>query len=360
MTRAVTSNAVWRALLIAFVLTAGLAPRALAADPLDEDAYSQWVSDHALRLMNATQLPGEFTLSDLRDLAIELGNLTAEARAVDPPPRFAAAHEAYLTAMDAVDRTRDALQAVVLTRRPVPELRPALDESGDLVANALRAMRDSGVALPGYLLGMLAISDDANPMLGLGTGMRDTSQSGQDVPGPTAPPPTAANAAPAAAPSGAPAATGPVAPAPAVPDACAGLRSCAASTNLRIRVLTYGPVQGRVTPVASPGAAPDSGTGRASSRSAELVALRVRLDNHGKDTYILSPSMFTVANDEGRSGRLVHLTGVSELVPREGLRLEAGNSREGMVYFTLSPPQPRSLVVRDAAAPGGALTIGLP
>ena len=31
-----------------------------------------------------------------------------------------------------------------------------------------------------------------------------------------------------------------------------------------------------------------------------------------------------------------------------------------MVYFTLSPPQPRSLVVRDAAAPGGALTIGLP
>ena len=91
--------------------------------------------------------------------------------------------------MDAVDRSRDALQAVVLTRRPVPELRPALDESGDLVADALRLMRDSGVALPGYLLGMLAISDDANPMLGLGTGMLDTSQAGQDVPGPTAQPP---------------------------------------------------------------------------------------------------------------------------------------------------------------------------
>jgi hypothetical protein len=47
-------------------------------------------------------------------------------------------------------------------------------------------------------------------------------------------------------------------------------------------------------------------------------------------------------------------------VPREGLRLNVGESREGMVYFTLSPPQPRSLVVFDTAAPGGTLTIGLP
>jgi hypothetical protein len=119
-------------------------------------------------------------------------------------------------------------------------------------------------------------------------------------------------------------------------------------------------VLGRVTSVTNPGGARDSGGGRASSRSAELVALRVRVENHGKDTYVLAPSMFTVANDEGRSGRLVHLAGASELVPREGLRLDVGDSREGMAYFTLSPPQPRSLVVRDASAPGGALTIGLP
>ena len=61
-----------------------MAPRVLAADPLEEDAYSKWVSDHALRLLNATQLPGEFTLGDLRDLAIELGEMTAEARAIVP------------------------------------------------------------------------------------------------------------------------------------------------------------------------------------------------------------------------------------------------------------------------------------
>src|SRR5215212_537486 len=205
MARRMTRNAVWRALLVAFLLAAGTAPRSVAADPLDEDAYSEWVSDHALRLMNATQLPGEFTLGDLRDLAIELGQLSLEARLIDPPPRFAAAHDAYLTAMDAVDRSRDALQAVVLTRRPVPELRPAMDESGDLVADALRLMRDSGVGLPGYLLGLLAISDDANSMLGLGTGMLDTSQLGEDLPGPTAQspagaPPAAPNAAPPAAP----------------------------------------------------------------------------------------------------------------------------------------------------------------
>src|SRR5262249_23600565 len=160
----------------------------------------------------------------------------------------------------------------------------ALDESGDLVADALRLMRDSGVALPGYLLGMLAISDDANPMLGLGTGMVDTSQSGQELPGPTVQPPAAPNAGPAAAPSGVPAATSPAAPAPVARDACAGLRACAASPSLRVSVLTYGPVQGRVTPVAGPGGSRDSG-GRAPSRSAELVALRVRLENHGKDTY---------------------------------------------------------------------------
>jgi hypothetical protein len=245
----------------------------------------------------------------------------------------------------------------VITRRPVPELRPAMDESGDLVADALRLMRDSGVALPGYLLGLLAISDDASPMLGLGTGMLDTSQLGEEPPEPTAQPPAAA---PPSAPNAPPAAPRPAAAAPAAPDACAGLRGCAASTSLRVRVLTYGPVLGRVTPVTSPGGARDSGSGRASSRSAELVALRVRVENHGKDAYVLSPSMFTVGNDEGRSGRLVHLVGVAELVPREGLRLDVGESREGMVYFTLSPPQPRSLVVRDVSAPGGALTIGLP
>src|SRR3954463_16438071 len=127
MARPIIWNAVRRALLVAFLLVAGTAPRAVAADPLDEDAYSEWVSDHALRLMTATQLPGEFTLGALRDIAIELGQLTLEARQMAPPPRFAAAHDASLTAMDAVDRGRDALQAVVVTRRPVPELRPALD-----------------------------------------------------------------------------------------------------------------------------------------------------------------------------------------------------------------------------------------
>ena len=79
--------------------------------------------------------------------------------------------------MDAVDRSRDALQAVVLTRRPGPGS-PAcdLDESAHLVARRAAPHARQRRWLPGYLLGLLAISDDATPMLGLGTGMLDTSQ----------------------------------------------------------------------------------------------------------------------------------------------------------------------------------------
>jgi hypothetical protein len=310
------------------------------------------VGDHAVRLLLAMQLPAEFTLGDLRDLAADLGDLVDEAREVEPPPRFAAAHDAYVAAMEAVERTRDALETVVVTRRPAPELRGALAEAGERLALGLRELRDGGVTLPGYLLGLVALMDEPlspvespGPLVGLA---------------PPEAPSDSTPAAPAAAPRPVPSApSGLVAPVrPVRPDACAGVRGCAASERLRVRVLAYGPV---LLSSASPATRTSRLPGQtASRRLPDLVALRIQVENRGAASYVVRPAMLAVTGDEERSGRLIHVAGIGELVPQDGLRLGPGESREGIVVFTLTPPEPRSFVVRDDATPGRPLTVTLP
>jgi hypothetical protein len=128
---------------------AGQAPAPTqAADPLDEATYAAWVSDHAARLLAALQLPDEFTLADLRDLVARLGQLVDEARVVEPPPRYAAAHAAYRDGLEAVDRVRELVAQVVRTRQPAPELADALFDAGQRVAQGLLQLRAAGVSLP--------------------------------------------------------------------------------------------------------------------------------------------------------------------------------------------------------------------
>src|SRR5262249_20750331 len=109
-------------LALAIVVWAVGTPSRAGADPLGEGAYAAWAAGHAARLVGAMPRPGDFTLGDRRDTAGRLGELVDEARAVEPPPRYAAAHTAYLAGMESVDQVRAALQTVVLTRQPVPGL----------------------------------------------------------------------------------------------------------------------------------------------------------------------------------------------------------------------------------------------
>ncbi len=353
MSGAIFRWALWRSVLLAALLASATALPARADDPLDDDAYAAWVGDHAERVLLAMQLPPEFTLGDLRDLAANLDDLIDEARAVEPPPRFAAAHDAYLAAMDAVARTRDALQTVVLTRRPAPELRGALADAGEQLALALRALRDSGVALPGYLLGLVALTDEPGDELGLGLPLAGPGPEDDTTPGSMVSEPAPAQPA---VPS---AASGLVAPVrPVAADPCAGVRGCAASPRLRVRVLSFGPVL--LAPEAGAGRGRQSADGAGGRRGPNLVALRVQVENRGADSYVLRPGMLSVANAAGSHGRLVHIVGAHSLVPQDGLRLAPGESRDGMIFFSLAPPDPRAFIVHDGAASGGLLSVTLP
>ena len=342
----------WRVGLTLLVLAGAAVAPARAADALDEDEYSAWVGEHAVRVLLAMQLPSEFTLGDLREVAADLGDLVDEARGVEPPPRFATAHDAYLAAMEAVERARDALETVVVTRRPAPELRGALAEASERLALGLRELRDGGVALPGYLLGLVALTDE--PLSSVDSGVPLVS---------VAPPNEASGSgavAPPATPRPVPSAPGGlVAPVrPVARDACAGVRGCAASDRLRVRVLAYGPV---LLSSASTTGRRSGVPGQAASRPLPgLVALRIQIENRGAGPYVVRPAMLTVTGDEGRSGRLIHVAGIRELVPQDGLRLAPGESQEGVVVFTLTPPEPRSFIVRDEATPDRPLAIPLP
>src|SRR5438034_2337855 len=120
-----------RAMLPALMLLSTAAgPAPSLASPLDPAAYTAWVGDHALRLLALMELPGEFTLGDLRDIAIELGQLVDEANGVEPPPQYAAAHRAYLAGIQQVDRVRAGFQTVVVTRQPIEGLRDTIFDAG--------------------------------------------------------------------------------------------------------------------------------------------------------------------------------------------------------------------------------------
>ena len=90
--RAAAGGRAWsRAALVLAVLLAALGgPLPARAEQMDEAAYAAWVGDHGLRLFVTMQLPSQFTLGDLRDLAIELGQLVDQGRVIQPPPRYAA------------------------------------------------------------------------------------------------------------------------------------------------------------------------------------------------------------------------------------------------------------------------------
>jgi hypothetical protein len=160
-------------------------------------------------------------------------------------------------------------------------------------------------------------------------------------------------------------------PTRAVSADCGGTAGCAASGRLTVRVVSVGRVvgwqvqsdsnrTGQTLPTRSAlGSTPTRGGAPSGGTDPELVAVRLEIVNHGTGSFLLQPGMLAVIGADGRTGRLVHPSSTRELVPRDGLRLESGESREGLIYFSLSPPQARTLTIRDASAPGGALTIPL-
>src|SRR5262249_29880256 len=86
--------------------------------------------------------------------------LVDEARAVDPPPRYAAAHTAYLAGMESVDQVRAALQTIVLTRQPVPGLADRLFEAGRLVARGGGQPRRARGRMPPEVVALLDLGQD--------------------------------------------------------------------------------------------------------------------------------------------------------------------------------------------------------
>ena len=227
---------IWTRALVALALLVSLAsPTASrAAEPWSEEAYSAWVGDHALRLIAGVQLPPQFTLADLRDLAIELGNLADDARAVEPPPHWAGRHADYLRAMDAVERVRGELQTVVVTRQAAPGLREALFEAGHAVAEGLRGFRDEGVALPAYVLGLLGLGEGVEALALPATPSNTPAPTlGETVPSGTRAEGRASAATPPRSPQGSP----PLSRSSTTASACTAEATCAVGGRLRVRVL---------------------------------------------------------------------------------------------------------------------------
>ena len=166
-----------------------------AADPLDEATYAAWASDHAARLLAALQLPDEFTLADLRDLVARLSQLVDEARVVEPPPRYAAAHTAYRDGLEAVDRVRELVAQIVRTRQPVPALADALFEAGQRVAQGLLQLRAAGVSLPPEVQALFEMGAAAAPPAPTPT----STTAAPSTPAPAATPPAASDTTAASA-----------------------------------------------------------------------------------------------------------------------------------------------------------------
>ena len=286
-------------LLVIVTLTPGRA----AAQALDESAYAAWVVAHAERVVAAMRLPNEFRLADLRDLADMLGDLVHEARTVQPPARYAAAHETYLAGLDRVERVREALLTVVLTRAPAPELGERAFEAGQGLAVALRELRLAGVALPAGLMELFGPADSSAAAPGASERACGAPSAGQVV-------------------------------------------VCDPGAPLGVRVMTRVEVE-------------------AANRYARqpphmIVALRIRIENQGNDTYLLRRDSVTLEGDGGVRWPLVQVMNVGpELVPPEGLSLEPGESREGALYFA----RPRTINARRLwveAVEGEPVAVPLP
>jgi hypothetical protein len=274
------------AVLVLFLLLSAVLPTRAAA--LDEAAYAAWMADHAQRLVAAMQLPDQFRLADLRDVVETLGDLAEEARGVEPPPRYAAGHAGYLAAMERVDRLRDAFLTVVVTRAAVPDLGERAFEAGQSVASALRELRLAGVDLPAPIVDLFGPSDSpASPAAGtIGAALG------------LSPPPTPACAA----------------------------SDCGGAGRLNVRVLARVEAEVASRALRQP--------------SPTILALRVRIDNPGRDSYTVRPEGVTLVGADGvRRSPVRVLNGGPELVPPEGLSLGPGESREGGLFF----PEPRSV-----------------
>jgi hypothetical protein len=268
------------ALLALCLLLSAVVPARAAAQ--DDAAYAVWVVDHAQRVIAAMQLPDEFRLADLRDVVETLGELIEEARGVEPPARYATAHAEYLVAMERVDRLRDAFLTVVVTRAPVPELGERAFEAGQSVAAALRDLRLAGVVLPAPIVELFGAADSPAPpaagTLGAALGL------------------------------------------PRRPTTGCAAADCDAGTRLDVRVLAR--VEAEVAS-RSP-----------LQRGETILALRVRVENHGSDSYVVRRDGVTLEGADGVRRPLVRvLNGGPELVPPEGLSLGPGESREGGLFF---------------------------
>jgi hypothetical protein len=299
-------------LLGLMLLAAAVRPAPSVAEPLDPDAYTAWVGDHALRLLALMELPGEFTIGDLRDIAIELGRLVDEAQLVEPPPQYASAHRAYIAGIEQVDRVRAGFQTVVLTRQPVEGLRDTVFHAGRDMAAGLRALRDAGVALPPRIMDLLGQAEE---------------QGAAGAPADQGPPPVEA-------------ATGTV--------GCERAAGCATSRRLRLRILGNAGERTTTRALAPPGQA--------------IVAVRARVENLGADAHVVRPRGVALRGADGRTAVLTHSpSGTDDLLPRAGLLLGGGQSAEGVLYFSVPRGfQPQRIRLDDPTAPGGVLVVAIP
>jgi hypothetical protein len=297
--------------LVALSLALSVVMPARAAT-LDDAAYAAWLVDHAQRLIAAMQLPSEFRLADLRDVVETLGELAEEARGVEPPARYAAGHGAYRAAMERVDRLRDAFLAVVVTRAPVPDLGERAFEAGQSVASALRDLRLAGVDLPAPIVELFGPAD--SPMASPGSPAAGTLGAALGL--------------------------------PRQPTAGCVAAGCSAAGQLTVRVLARVEAEVASRALRQP--------------NPTILALRVRIENLGSDSYVVRRDGVTLVGADGVRRALVRvLNGGPELVPSEGLTLGPGESREGGLFFA----EPRTVGAGRlwiAPATGEAIAVTLP
>ncbi|HLI26840.1 MAG TPA: hypothetical protein VKZ60_07215 [Chloroflexota bacterium] len=284
----------------------------IRAEPWDEEQYAAWLADHLLHVVAWLQLPAQFTLTDLRDLTIEQQRLLDEAAVVEPPARYAGLHARYREALEAVAQFQAGLQAVVLTRARVPGL-------GDLQTAALAALarfvgeaREAGLALPAYLVALLAPSAEGAL--------------------------TSPEAAPALSPGGSDGAVGAGEP-PSTPSSAVAARGGA----LRVR--------GVGVPLVWPGS-PGAGS---------IVMVLVRLENVGPRPLLLAPAGIVLEAGDGRRVAASWI-GAAAAGRAAGLVLTPGQGRAAVVMFR--PPSgwagARPWQLRLTADDGGMVVVRLP
>lgn len=327
---------VWRwtlPLILALGVAVATGPAHAASDPLDDAAYTAWVTQHAERVIAAVQLPEEFRLADLRDVVVDLGRLVDEARVVEPPPRYAAAHSRYLAGIDAVDRMRTSLLTVTVTRQPATDLRDTMYAAGQAMAEGVQELYNAGIPLPSRIQALLqAENDDPAPR---------ASSEPTTVAGPT-------RAAPATGETSASPTSRRPERAPTPRASCQADASCVAGSRLGIQVLGRADGQDAARVMAAPGY--------------QVVALRARIENVSNEAIVVRSNQVRLRTADGRDVPLVHRAdGQGELLPRAGLPLGPRESREGILYFTISrDTRGQAIQVQDGGTPGRVLSIATP